>query len=70
MSKPTAVSEAKRYLRKADVAARYGCTTRHVDRLADDGRIPKPIYIAKFPMWSEAELAAFERAAVRRRASS
>jgi predicted DNA-binding transcriptional regulator AlpA len=70
MSKSAAISEARRYLRKADVAARYGCTTRHVDRLAEDGKIPRPIYIAKFPMWSEAELAAFERAAVRRRAAS
>jgi predicted DNA-binding transcriptional regulator AlpA len=70
MSKPTAVPEAKRYLRKADVAVRYGCTTHHVDRLAEDGRIPKPIYIANFPMWSESELAAYERAAARRRAVS
>ena len=58
MSKPATVPEAKRYLRKADVAARYGISERHVERLAAAGQLPKPIYISKFPMWSEAELAA------------
>jgi predicted DNA-binding transcriptional regulator AlpA len=69
MSKPATVPEVKRYLRKADVAARYGLSERHIDRLAATGQLPKPIYISKFPMWSEAELAAAERAAVRRRAA-
>jgi len=69
MSKPATVPEAKRYLRKADVAARYGLSERHIDRLAATGQLPKPIYISKFPMWSEAELAAAECAAVRRRAA-
>lgn len=67
MSKPATVPEVKRYLRKADVAARYGLSERHIDRLTATGQLPKPIYISKFPMWSEARSRAPEGCAMIRR---
>jgi hypothetical protein len=33
---------AKSYLRKSGVAARYATTTRNVERMVDDRRIPPP----------------------------
>ena len=54
----------KQFLRKAQVAKRYSVHERTVDRMADDGRIPKPIHRGKFPLWAEDELEAFERRAV------
>jgi predicted DNA-binding transcriptional regulator AlpA len=54
----------KQFLRKAQVAQRYQVHERTVDRMADDGRIPKPIHRGKFPLWDEAQLEEFERRAV------
>jgi predicted DNA-binding transcriptional regulator AlpA len=54
----------KQFLRKAQVAARYQVHERTVDRMADDGRIPKPIHRGKFPLWDEALLEEYERRAV------
>jgi predicted DNA-binding transcriptional regulator AlpA len=51
----------KKYLRKKAVAERYGCTDRQVDRMAAEGRIPKPFYLTRFPLWSEEELEVLER---------
>jgi predicted DNA-binding transcriptional regulator AlpA len=47
-----------RFLRKLDVAYRYGgVSTRTVDRMAEDGRIPPPaIFNGRIPLWSETEL--------------
>jgi hypothetical protein len=49
---------AKRYLTKQAVAFRYCCDTRTVDRMKDDGRLPKPVYLPnnKRPFWLEADL--------------
>lgn len=55
---------AKKYLRKKQVAERYGCCERQVDLMAKDGRLPKPIYVSKFPLWDEETLAKRERAAL------
>jgi predicted DNA-binding transcriptional regulator AlpA len=54
----------KQFLRKSQVAARYGVHERTIDRMADDGRIPKPIHRGKFPLWAEDKLEAYERRAV------
>jgi predicted DNA-binding transcriptional regulator AlpA len=55
---------AKQFLRKSQVAQRYGVHERTIDRMADDGRIPPPIRRGKFPLWAEDKLEAFERRAV------
>ena len=54
----------KQFLRKSQVAQRYQVHERSVDRMAKDGRIPKPIHRGKFPLWDESELEEFERRAV------
>jgi predicted DNA-binding transcriptional regulator AlpA len=54
----------KQFLRKSQVAQRYQVHERTIDRMADDGRIPKPIHRGKFPLWEEAKLEEFERRAV------
>jgi predicted DNA-binding transcriptional regulator AlpA len=54
---------SKKFLRKQAVAARYDVDERTVDRMKDDGRLPKPIYRGRLPMWDEDELAASDRAA-------
>jgi len=55
----------KRYLRKGQVAERYGITTRSVDRMAEDGRLPAPVHLGKFPLWDEARLDEHDRALAR-----
>jgi hypothetical protein len=56
---------AKKYLRKAGVAARYDVDERTVDRMKLDGRIPLPKYLpgSRIPLWAESELDANDRAA-------
>lgn len=54
---------SKRYLRKQSVAERYDVDERTVDRMKDDGRLPKPHYRGRLPMWAEDELDASDRAA-------
>lgn len=59
----------KNYLRKAQVAKRYGNTTpRNVDRMSNDGRLPPPIYPFEngIPYWIEEELDERDREAVLR----
>jgi predicted DNA-binding transcriptional regulator AlpA len=55
---------AKQFLRKSQVSKRYNVHDRTTDRMAADGRIPKPIYRGKFPLWDETQLEEFERRAV------
>jgi hypothetical protein len=58
---------SKSYFRKNQVAERYRTTPRNVDRMASDGRIPKPdFYNGKFPLWSEDRLDENDRAAAMR----
>jgi predicted DNA-binding transcriptional regulator AlpA len=55
----------KNYLRKRRVALRYDTSERSVDRWCRDGRLPKPKYNGSVPLWSEAELDAHDRAALK-----
>lgn len=41
------------------VAALLGCSTRHVYRLADAGRMPAPVKLGALVRWSAAEIAAW-----------
>jgi predicted DNA-binding transcriptional regulator AlpA len=53
----------KRFLRKKAVADRYGIHQRTVERMAMDGRLPKPIYRGKFPLWDTDALDESDRVA-------
>ena len=66
----------KRYLRKNELAERYGVTPRNIDYMVKDGRIPAPFYRGRFPLWDPDQVDAADRAALvashpprRRRAS-
>jgi predicted site-specific integrase-resolvase len=48
----------KTFLRKRQVAERYNVTTRTVERWAEDGRLPPPIYRGIVPLWDLSELEA------------
>jgi predicted DNA-binding transcriptional regulator AlpA len=55
---------SKIFLRKRQVAARYGgVATRTIDRWAEDGRLPPPIFRGRVPLWDLDELEAQDRAA-------
>jgi predicted DNA-binding transcriptional regulator AlpA len=53
----------KKFLRKSAVAERYSCDERTIDRMKNDGRLPRPIYRGKFPLWDCEDLDASDRAA-------
>jgi predicted DNA-binding transcriptional regulator AlpA len=55
-----------RFLRKNDVALRYGITVRSVERMTEDGRLPRPVYRGRFPLWHESELDEFDRTLLQR----
>jgi predicted DNA-binding transcriptional regulator AlpA len=57
----------KQFLRKRQVAARYGVVARTIDRWTEDGRLPKPVHIGTVPMWALDEIEAFEREAMKAR---
>jgi predicted DNA-binding transcriptional regulator AlpA len=59
--------EATKFLRKRQLAERYGCTTRTIDRWSETGRLPKPLRIGSVPVWELAEVEACERAAMKAR---
>jgi predicted DNA-binding transcriptional regulator AlpA len=52
----------RKFLRKSTVAQRYSVTPRSIDRWWTSGRFPKPQYpIGRtLPLWSVAELDAFD----------
>ena len=52
-----------RFLRKRSVAERYGITIRTVERMTEDGRLPKPSFRGRIPLWSETQLDKSDRAA-------
>jgi hypothetical protein len=54
---------SKTFLRKRQVAARYNIVTRTVDRWAEDGRLPPPIWRGRVPLWDLDELEAGDHAA-------
>jgi predicted DNA-binding transcriptional regulator AlpA len=53
----------KKYLRTAGVAERYSIDERSVPRWVADGRLPRPMYRGRIPLWAEDELDALDRAA-------
>ena len=46
-------------LDKREVAEAFGCSTRHLDRLAKDGLIPPPIRIGHLVRWRRTDLLAW-----------
>jgi predicted site-specific integrase-resolvase len=52
-----------KFLRKAQVAERYGVDERTVDRWKFDGRLPQPHYRGRLPLWREDELERLDRRA-------
>jgi predicted DNA-binding transcriptional regulator AlpA len=54
---------SKKFLRKQSVAERYGVDERTIDRMKADGRLPKPVYRGRLPLWDEDELTKSDRAA-------
>jgi predicted DNA-binding transcriptional regulator AlpA len=58
---------SKKYLRTAQVAARYACHVRTVPRMVKDKRIPPPYYFGtRFPKWAEDELDENDRQVAKR----
>jgi hypothetical protein len=56
----------KRYLRRLDLAERYRCTDRNIDLMTRDGRLPQPTLMrGRCPLWDEAVIDEFDRAAAR-----
>jgi excisionase family DNA binding protein len=53
---PPADTPAAQLLDMRAVAALLGCSARHVYRLADSGRMPKPIRLGALVRWRRAEL--------------
>ncbi len=54
-----------KYLRRKDVADRYGgVSVRTIERMVKDKRLPEPVYRGRFPLWSIEALDASDRAAV------
>jgi predicted DNA-binding transcriptional regulator AlpA len=45
-----------KFFRKAATAARYSTNPRTVERMVADGRLPKPVYRGRFPLWKESDL--------------
>ena len=47
---------ATKLLDVQEVAALLGCSTRHVYRLADAGKMPKPVRLGALVRWSKATI--------------
>jgi predicted DNA-binding transcriptional regulator AlpA len=68
MSNKQANKTPKRFLRRAEVALRYGVTRRCIIQWEDSSRLPKPIYIgARTPVHDEEVLEKMERAAMKKK---
>jgi hypothetical protein len=60
------VSEnSRKFLRKQEVADRYGVTKRTVDNMVQDGRLDPPIYRSDLPTWDSQRLDKADDALVR-----
>jgi hypothetical protein len=57
------MTSLKTFLRKRQVADRYNIVPRSVDRWASDGRLPKPMWRGRIPLWDLDELEAQDHAA-------
>ena len=71
MNKHNPTGKSRRFLRKRQVAARYGVDERTIDRMAKDGRLPPYIYLpgSRLPLQDEDELNQRDDAAAVARAS-
>jgi hypothetical protein len=57
----------KVFLRRGQVAKRYGTSTRSTYRMQEDGRLPPPdLYMGPYGLWAEESLEANERKATLR----
>lgn len=54
---------SKTYLRREQMAARYGGSVRTVERYVETGKLPPPVYIngSRTPLWPVDVLEEFER---------
>ena len=66
------INSPKKYLRRKGVAQRYGVVERTVDRMVEDGRLPRPVYLpgGRIPFFAEDELDANDRRATVERAAA
>ena len=58
-TQPPADAPAAQLLDVRSVAALLGCSTRHVYRLADAGRMPPPVRLGALIRWRRADLDAW-----------
>jgi predicted DNA-binding transcriptional regulator AlpA len=72
LNKHNPTGKSRRFLRKRQVAARYGVDERTIDRMAKDGRLPPYIYLpgSRLPLQDEDELNQRDDAAAAARASA
>jgi hypothetical protein len=57
----------KTFLRKRQLAKRYGVSERTIDRMRSEGRLSQPdLYAGRYPLWGEETVEADERAAILR----
>ena len=46
--------------RKADLAKRFQCSTRQIELMAKDGRLPRPFYLGdSSPRWRQSDIDAW-----------
>jgi predicted DNA-binding transcriptional regulator AlpA len=55
----TATIEATKLLSVSDLAAKLGCSTRQVYRLADRGAMPRPLKLGHLNRWVESTIDAW-----------
>jgi predicted DNA-binding transcriptional regulator AlpA len=72
LNKHHPTGKSRRFLRKRQVAARYGVDERTVDRMTRDGRLPPYIYLpgSRLPLQDEDELDERDDAAAAARTSN
>jgi hypothetical protein len=57
---------SKTFHRQPQLAKRYACDVRTIQRMRRDGRLPPPDLYIPFPLWSDETLEANERSAALR----
>ena len=58
---PLPLGQQQKYMKRSDVAKRYGVTRTTVYRWVKEGRIPEPVDIAGTPLWKISDLDRFEQ---------
>ena len=59
LSVPSLAESPSQLLDVRRVAALLGCSARHVYRLADAGKMPRPRHVGTLVRWSKAEIEAW-----------